>query len=197
MNFNAGFEPDIHEGLAAALDLAARTDAKPRPLAGNITISRNRTSQAQRRDLTFAPTAGELASLLAGEHLAHDLLRTGMPDTLAAQADAIARRRLVEYTDHPDTTVADRWALGAAGRDLLTPGADALRLTHPDAQRAKLHDVTADGGALHVAGETVTVAPEMRDAVARLCTSRRLAGCLDHEPMYGLFDSTPGTRHLG
>jgi hypothetical protein len=32
----------------------------------------------------------------------------------------------------------------------------------------------------------------MRAAIARLRTSRRLAGSLDHKPMYGLFDQVPG-----
>jgi hypothetical protein len=43
-----------------------------------------------------------------------------------------------------------------------------------------------------VDGTTVAVAPEMRPAVARLRTSRRLAGCLGHEPMAGIFDDIPG-----
>lgn len=103
-------------------------------------------------------------------------------------APGLARRRLSEYTDHPDTTVPDRWALTAAGRDLLTPGADALRLTDP----AALGDVSTDGATVHVNGRAAAVSPEMRPAVARLRTSRRLAGCLDHEPMYGLFDQVPG-----
>ena len=107
-------------------------------------------------------------------------------------APGIARRRLNEYIDHPDTTVLDRWAITAAGRDLLTPGADALRLTDPAAPDATLGDVTPDGAAIVVDSRTVPVAPEMRPAVARLRTSRRLAGCLDHEPMYGLFDHVPG-----
>jgi hypothetical protein len=107
-------------------------------------------------------------------------------------APGIARRRLAEYADHPDTTVADRWALTAAGRDLLTPGADALRLTHPAGAAATLADVDADGAAVRVRGRPVAVAPEMRLAIARLRTSRRLAGCLSHELMYGLFDQLPG-----
>jgi hypothetical protein len=110
-------------------------------------------------------------------------------------APRIARRRLGEYTEHPDTTVADQWALRAAGRDLLTPGSDALRLTHPAGPSASLGDVSPDGGIVRVDGRPMIVAPEMRPAVARLRTSRRLAGCLDHEPMYGLFDEVPGIGH--
>ncbi|TQJ49273.1 hypothetical protein FBY26_0951 [Phycicoccus sp. SLBN-51] len=112
--------------------------------------------------------------------------------TAGRLAPGIARRRLAEYTDHPDTTIADRWALTAAGRDLLTPGADALRLTHPTGPNATLGDVSPDGASIRIAARAATVAPEMRPAVARLRTSRRLAGCLEHEPMYGLFDQVPG-----
>ncbi|KQV71259.1 hypothetical protein ASC64_04220 [Nocardioides sp. Root122] len=107
-------------------------------------------------------------------------------------APGIARRRLAEYAEHPAATVADRWALTAAGRDLLTPGADALRLTHPTAPAATLADVETDGSSVRIGGDLVAVAPEMRLAIARLRTSRRLAGCLKHEPMYGLFDQLPG-----
>lgn len=105
MNRNNGFDTTVRADLAAALDRAALApeltgtevpsqrqapDSRPRPLAGSVVITRNRTSAAQVRDLSFAPTAPERAAILAGEHLAHDLLASGMPDDLAAQADAIA-----------------------------------------------------------------------------------------------------------
>jgi hypothetical protein len=55
-----------------------------------VLITRNRTSAAGKRTLSFAPTRAQMAAILAGEHIAHDLLATGMPDSLAEQADAIA-----------------------------------------------------------------------------------------------------------
>jgi hypothetical protein len=63
----------------------------------------------------------------------------------------------------------------AAGRDLFTPGDDALGLI--GASGAALGDVSPDGATVHVGGNAVTVAPEMRPAIARLRTRRRLAGC--------------------
>jgi hypothetical protein len=109
-------------------------------------------------------------------------------------APGLARQRLTEYTHHPATTVADRWALTAAGRDLLTPGADALRLAHPRGESLTLGDVDPNGSTIRIDGRAIDIAPEMQTAVARLRTSRRLAGCLDHEPMYGLFDQVPGRQ---
>lgn len=106
-------------------------------------------------------------------------------------APGMARQRLAEYTEHPDTTVVDRWALTAAGRDLYTPGADAIRLL--GATYVALGDVSPDGSTIHTDGTPHTVPAEMRPAVARLRTSRRLAGCLDHEPIHGIFDG-PGIR---
>jgi hypothetical protein len=105
MNRNAGVAPTVRADLAAALDRAtveqfltapARDQAhkvarrRPRALPGSVGITRNRTSAAGNRTLCFAPTAADHAALLAGEHLAHDLLASGMPDSLAAQYDAIA-----------------------------------------------------------------------------------------------------------
>jgi len=107
-------------------------------------------------------------------------------------APGIARRRLTEYQDHPATTAIDTWALRAAGRDFYTPGTDALRRTHASAETLTLEDVTPDGTTITADGTQHTVTPEMRPAVARLRTSRRLAGCLDHEPMFGMFDQVPG-----
>ncbi|MCK9822797.1 hypothetical protein NOCD_04805 [Nocardioides cavernae] len=69
---------------------APRTSA-PRSLPGSVLITRNRTSAASQRTLSFAPTKAQMAAILAGEHLAHDLLAAGMPDSLLDQADAIAR----------------------------------------------------------------------------------------------------------
>lgn len=67
-----------------------RTSA-PRSRPGSVLVTRNRTSATQQRNLSFTPTAAQMAAILAGEHLAHDLLAAGMPDSLADQADAIAR----------------------------------------------------------------------------------------------------------
>lgn len=105
-------------------------------------------------------------------------------------APGIARRRLDQYVEHPDLTVADRWALTAAGRDLYTPGADALGQVGVDIRTAAIRHIAPDGST--VEGATGQVPPPMRPAIARLRTSRRLAGCLDHETVDGIFDSTAG-----
>jgi hypothetical protein len=118
----------------------------------------------------------------------HDWARQAL--TAGHLAPGHARRRLAEYINHPDTTVADRWALTSAGRDLFTPGADALRLLGPTCP--SLGDVSPDGSTIHTDGTPHTVPAEMRPAEARLRTSRRLAGCLAHEPIHGLFDQVPG-----
>jgi hypothetical protein len=102
------------------------------------------------------------------------------------------RQRLLEHADHPDTNVEHRWALAAAGRDLYTPGMDALWQTHPDADSVRLADIGPDGATVHLAGQALSIAPMRRAAVAKLRTSRRLAGCLEREPINGLFDETTG-----
>ncbi|WP_460964980.1 hypothetical protein [Pedococcus soli] len=129
-------------------------------------------------------TTAKVQCLLAG------LRRALTAGTVTA---ATARARLVEATDHPDTTVADRWALTAAGRDLHTPGTDALWQTKPAAHAAALRDVAADGCSLTHDGNTTPVHPMRQPALARLRTSRRLAGVLPTEPIDGIFDQEPGT----
>ncbi|GAA2165154.1 hypothetical protein [Pedococcus bigeumensis] len=109
-------------------------------------------------------------------------------------APATARQRLIELTDHPDITVADRWALAAAGRDLYTPGIDALTQTHPGSHRVALRDVAPDATTIHVRGTARPVGPMRRPALARLRTSRQLAGALPAEPIDGIFHLEPGVR---
>jgi hypothetical protein len=124
-----------------------------------------------------------------------DCLLAGMRRALTAGTvtPATARARLIEATEHPDTTVADRWALTAAGRDLYTPGMDALHQTQPAATTAVLADVAPDGSTLTHNETTTMVDPMRRPALARLHSSRRLAGCLPTEPIDGIFDQEPGT----
>jgi hypothetical protein len=105
-----------------------------------------------------------------------------------------ARARLIALADHPDATVADRWALTAAGRDLCTPGIDALTQTHPRAHQARLADVSTDGSHVRVDGIELDVDPMRRPALVRLRASRQLAGCLPTEPLAGIFASEPGVR---
>jgi hypothetical protein len=158
MNFNAGYEPDIHKGLADALDLAARSGDKPRPLAGSITIVRNRTSQTQHRHLTFAPTAAELASLLAGEHLAHDLLRTGMPDSLAAQADAIAHYAAPIYKAYAARNLERRGVhtAEAAARHFLNHGRPNDLVFTPAAGLRRWYDEQCELADLETRDQDVT-----------------------------------------
>lgn len=102
------------------------------------------------------------------------------------------RRRLLEHADHPETGVEHRWALTAAGRDLYTPGMDALWQTHPAADTVRLADISADGATVHVNGQPTNIAAMRQPAIARLRTSRRLSGCLETEPVNGLFNQTTG-----
>jgi hypothetical protein len=104
------------------------------------------------------------------------------------------RHRLFEHADHPATSVEHRWALTAAGRDLWTPGMDALWQTHPDADTVRLADISTDGATVQLSDRVVDIAPMRRLAVARLRSSRRLAGCLDTEPIDGLFDQPTGLK---
>lgn len=111
-------------------------------------------------------------------------------DTFAS----VHRARLAEFARHPATTVVDRWRLTAAGRDLYTPGMDALAALHPAASAALLSDVAPDGSTVAVEGTPLVVADHLRAPLARLRSSRRLAGCHPHEPMRGLFDQTQERR---
>ncbi|MDP3890485.1 hypothetical protein [Nocardioides sp.] len=104
----------------------------------------------------------------------------------------LTRKRLNEYANHPDMTVEDMWERTAASRDFYTHGMTALGLLHPDAQGVDMRDVAPDGSTVTVNGDRLIVPATLRTPIARLRTSRRLAGCLDHEPVAGLFDRTPG-----
>lgn len=68
----------------------AEVEAVPRRLAGTITIKRNSTQRALPRSLNTPPSRNNSAAVALGTHLAHDLLKLGMPETLAGQAHAIA-----------------------------------------------------------------------------------------------------------
>ena len=57
-------------------------------LRGGITP--NRTSRPTSSNIDATPTGTEMAWLLAGERLAHDILEFGVPDSLAEQADVFA-----------------------------------------------------------------------------------------------------------
>ena len=131
------------------------------------------------------PGTGRVACLLAG-------LRRAL--TAGTTSAAAARARLIELTNHPETTVADRWTLTAAGRDVYTPGIDALIQTHPKAHQVTLGDVATDGSVVRVDGSEVQVDSMRRAAIARLRTSRQLAGCLPGEPINGIFASEPGVN---
>lgn len=69
---------------------------------------------------------------------------------------------------------------------------DALRQTHPDADSVRLADISLNGATVHLNDRLANIAPMRQAAVARLRTSRRLAGCLETEPIDGLFDETTG-----
>lgn len=77
---------------------------------------------------------------------------------------------------------------------------DALAHTHVRGHHARLADVTPDGSAIHLGkdytleGPWVEVADRYRPAVARLRTSRRLAGCTASDPIDGLFDDLTTMR---
>jgi hypothetical protein len=110
------------------------------------------------------------------------------------------RRRIEDLLTHPATTADHAWALTAVDREAWTAGMDALGQTHPRAQHARLADVTSDGAAIRVTDGPqlepfwTPVHPRHRDAVARLRTSRRLAGCTAGELLDGVFDEDPGIR---
>ncbi|WP_416957728.1 hypothetical protein ACNKF0_09255 [Nocardioides sp. T5] len=110
------------------------------------------------------------------------------------------RHRLACALEHPDTNADHYWTLTALDREPWTAGMDALGQTHPEAQGARIADVTPDGGAIRIrdghglTGPWVEVHHRHRLAVARLRTLRRLAGCIAIEPLDGVFDETPGVR---
>lgn len=128
------------------------------------------------------------------------LSRTRRALTAGHTTPAHARDRLLDLADHRDTTVEHRAVLTAADRNLYTPGHDVLGQTHINAQLARLADVTPNGAKVRVAaapypdGEWVDVHPMHQPAIARLRTSRRLAGCLADEPVTGIFDQLPGPQ---
>jgi hypothetical protein len=59
----------------------------------------------------------------------------------------------------------------------------------------RLPDVAHEGSRARDRNRTLDVADRYRPVLARMRTSRRLSGCLPHEPLLGLFDEQPGTRH--
>lgn len=57
----------------------------------------------------------------------------------------------------------------------------------------RLADVPVDGAIVALPGGAIVEADSLRKAaIARLRTSRRLTGCLAHEPLLGVFDTEPG-----
>lgn len=115
----------------------------------------------------------------------------------ATTGDTIAslhRARLQELCRHPATTIVDRWQFTAAGRDLYTPGMDALAALHPAASEASLADIASDGSTVFVDGSVLTVPAHLRLPLARLRSSRRLAGCHPLESVRGIFDHDQDRR---
>ena len=102
------------------------------------------------------------------------------------------RQRLVDYTNHPKTSTAHRWALTAASRDHWTPGMDALGQTDPAEQHATIGDVASDSTAVGLGGQWTPIDPAKQPAVARLRTSRRLSRCLARDPIAGVFENIRG-----
>ena len=126
-----GSDATVEQQVAVAAELDDCAPVGPTPghaggqrvrLSGSLTVTRNRTSQATHRTLTSRPTRAQHVASLVAEHLVHDLLATGMPATLAAQADTIAALRdpiVAQYA----TRGLDRRgpiAAEAAARYLLT-----------------------------------------------------------------------------
>lgn len=142
---------------------------------------------------TFAPHGGPRPASGASPYAVCLLSWMRRALTAGHLAPARARARLLEYTDHHTTTVEDQWAMTAAGRDFYTPAMDALGQLHPAAQHATLADVDPYGHTVTIGKETLPVPVPARPALARQRTSRRLAGCLPHEPLDGIFHERPGT----
>lgn len=196
MNRNTGIAADVHPDLqsaahAAALDATtpaatmpatAPARTRPRSLPGSILVTRNRTSQRTDEPLSFAPTAADLAALMAGEHLAHDLLTTGMPASLAAQADAIA---------HFAEPIYREWALRRLERRGVQVAEAAARhyLTH--GQPAAL-EFASTGHLLRWYAEqceqpaTADDAPAVDEAAARLVRRARLMWVDPAGPEHGV-----------
>lgn len=85
-----GYGPEFAAVMREALtgcDSATGRSQRAR-LAGSITP--NRTSRPTPTSIDAHPTRSEMAWLLAGERLAHDILTFGVPDSLADQADVFA-----------------------------------------------------------------------------------------------------------
>ncbi|QWC83726.1 hypothetical protein KLP28_08685 [Nocardioidaceae bacterium] len=137
----------------------------------------------------------ELHPCPAHRHLADCLMSWGRRGlSLGQTSPTLHRQRLVEWAHRPTASVIDRWHLTAAGRDFYTPGMDALAYVAPTAADLLVRDVAPDGATVHVEGQDVPVPAERRDAVARLRTSRRVAGCHPLEPIRGIFDSVQDKR---
>ncbi|TQJ49276.1 hypothetical protein [Phycicoccus sp. SLBN-51] len=196
MNRNAGVEPTVHPDLAGALDRAAveqfvagagsrrttqTTAPRPQPLHGTVLITRNRTSAPSNRTLCFAPTAADLAALLAGEHLAHDLLASQTPTTLAAQNDAIAHYIAPIVTAYQVRSLERRGVqvAEAAARHYLNHGQPAglafVRSGHLRRWWAEQLTATDPHDQLDTAHAAAEAEAEGHDAAARLLHRPRLA----------------------
>ncbi|GAA2165147.1 hypothetical protein [Pedococcus bigeumensis] len=97
LHLSASYDPQpLRDRRAHALDrehAPVLDGRRPRQLGGDVTLRRNSTSSRPTTpagpDLAANPTRSDLAALLAGEELTHELLATGLPDTLAEQANTI------------------------------------------------------------------------------------------------------------
>ncbi|QWC83723.1 hypothetical protein KLP28_08670 [Nocardioidaceae bacterium] len=100
---------------------AGRRGGRARPMPGVITVTPNRRRSSQSDLIDSRPSRVQKAAMVAGEQLAHDLLATGFPATLAGQADALAT-----WCDPIVTEFADRLDrrgvafLEASARHLVT-----------------------------------------------------------------------------
>ena len=97
------------------------------------------------------------------------------------------RTTLSRIFEQLDSTVDDWWAVTAASRDLLTPGLDALTHLAVDGTSARLGDLNWAGEWVNPDRDLHVPAPK-RGALARLRTSRVMAGCLPEEAVLGIFD---------
>lgn len=73
-----------HTAPASTARVSRQQRPAPRPMAGTVVIAPNRRQRIA-RPLNVAPTRTNLAAILAGEALAHDLHAAGFPADLAGQ----------------------------------------------------------------------------------------------------------------
>ena len=170
----------------------ARWQARSLKMPGCVQPEPAHWHRAHSADDPVPRACGEHAAVSENSAWVHCLLvRMRRALTLGHVQGAAAREHLAGHLDHPAVTAADRWALTAASRDVYTPGLDVLAQTHPAGTAATLAQVAHDGSRVLVDNEPHPVPTERRLALARLRTSRRLAGALSHEPINALFDSVP------